>query len=398
MTKQAERVCAGPGAFEAAFPAVARRHDAALLALGKAFEDRQPIATLGGEGHLELTHVIRRFIASLDDDVAAASISKIRPSVEKGLEALARGLGFNPSGLSAVDIFSILKLFLENQRAHGRRTVLAIGHAARQPDWLIDLVGRLVQREATEKYGLMIVLSDNPELIADRLSGCNSSRLYHGSRQGLIQLAPFSTAETATFVRDWAQAAGGGDFALQFDIDAIERIQEISRGVPDDVAALCCRCLQHANSNRPGCIGIADIDAAAAELDLGPEDESARLALDDTLSEELIGLNVVRHRLVVRLDGNWINDRLIENGSILIGRTAKADIRLESGVVSRSHALVCMTELGHELRDLGSHNGTYVGPHRIDRHLLAPDDVIRIGNFVIEYQSIAGRADIPIAS
>ncbi|MEO1203024.1 MAG: FHA domain-containing protein, partial [Pseudomonadota bacterium] len=386
------------GAFEAAYPAVAQRHDMALVALGKAFDQRQPIATLVGEGHLELCHVVRRFVASLGIDVASTIISKTRPDVSEGLQALARGLGFDLSELSVADRYSVLTLFLENQRAHGRRTVIAIENAECQPDWLIDLVGRLVEREAAQKLGLMIVLSGSPERVRDRLSDCNSSFLYHRSRQGMIELPSFSAAETAIFVRDRLRTAAVGDSVAQFDFDAVERLHEITRGIPDDVASLCCRCLVRADLDSADRISAAGVDAAAAELDLGPEGRSARIAMDETLTEELIGINVVRHRLVVRLDGNWLNDRIVENGSILIGRAAHADVRLSSNFVSRSHALISMTEHGHEIRDLGSRNGTYVGQHRIKRQLLAPDDVIRIGQYVIEYQSVAGHIDVPVAS
>ena len=398
MTNQAERACASTGAFETAFPAVAQRHDAALVALGEAFDEFRPLVTLGGDGHLELSHVLRRFVASLDDDVASATVSKVRPNVRKGLKALARGLGFEPAGLSVADLYSIFKLFFENQRAHQRRTVLVVENAAIQPDWLIELVSRLVEQEASEKYGLMVVLSDSPELLAERLGALSSTLLYHRSRQGLIELPSFSASETATFVRDRMRTEGAGDIDDRFDFDAIARLHELARGVPDDVAALCCRCLLRADREKAERISDADVDAAAAELDLGPEGQSARRAMDTTLSEELMGLNVVRHRLVVRLDGNWVNDRMVENGSILIGRAEHSDIQLKSDFVSRSHALVSMTELGHEIRDLGSRNGTYIGHKKIDRHLLAPDDVIRIGHFLIEYQSIAGRIDVPVAS
>ncbi len=398
MSNQAERVCASTGAFEAAFPAVAQRHDVALVALGKALDECRPLVALAGHGHLELSHVLRRFVSSLDDDVASATISRIRPNVKKGLRALARGLGFEPAGLSVADLYGLLKLFFENQRAHGRRTVIVVEHAARQPDWLLELIARLIERAAAEKCGLMIVLSDSPELLEERLSANSSSFLYHRARRGLVELPRFSADETAAFVRDRNRAAGESDTDDRFDVGAIARVHEITRGVPDDVAALCCRCIVRADLDRSRRIGHRDVDTAAEELNLAAESASARLAMDATLSEELMGLNVVRHRLVVRFDGNWVSDRMIENGSILIGRAAHSDVRLRSAVVSRSHALVSLTELGHEVRDLGSRNGTYVGEQRIDRHLLAPDDVIRIGNFLIEYQSIAGHIDMPVAS
>ena len=397
MTNQAEWVRDNPGAFETAFPAVAQRHDVALVALGNAFDKFKPLATLAGEGRLELNHVIRRFLASLGDDVASVTVSKVRPNVRDGLQAMTAALGFKAGDLSVGDLYSVLRLFLENQRAHQRRTVIAVERVAQQPDWLLELLTRLVESEDEGKYGLMVVVSDSPQALAERLEAANAPFLQYQYRQCFIQLPSFSAAETAAFVHERIRTTGAGEIADLFDFDAIARLHEVTEGIPDDVAALCCRCLLHANLGNLDRISDSDVDAAADELELGATHRAARLAMESTLSEELLSLNVVKHRLVVRLEGNWLNDRMVENGSILIGRAPHSDVRLKSNYVSRSHALVSLTEQGHEIRDLGSRNGTFIGSRKITRHLLMPDDVIRIGHFLIEYQSIAGQLELPSA-
>ena len=397
MSNSAEWVRATPGAFETAFPAVARRHAQAIAALGVAFDREQPLAILVGEGQLELTHVVRRFLAAADESVARITMSKIMPDVGDGLRAITSTLGFSTEGLSVGDLYSVLRLFLENQRAHRRRTIFAVEQSGSQPDWLLELLDGLVRGEIEQRYGLMIVLSDSARLLDDRLDSANLSGLKQYSRNGRVQLGAFSAAETTTFLRDRVRAAGLNDISELFDFDAIARLHSVSEGIPDDVAALCGRCLTRANLGQVSRISDADVDAVAKELDLGADRQAARLAMDSTLTGEVPAHGIVQHRLIVRLDGNWLNDRMVQSGALLIGRAEHSDIHLRSRFVSRTHALVIVTDDGHEIRDLGSRNGTFIGSKKIERHVLQPDDVIRVGQFLIEYQTIAGRVDVPAA-
>lgn len=64
-----------------------------------------------------------------------------------------------------------------------------------------------------------------------------------------------------------------------------------------------------------------------------------------------------------------------------------ADLVLDSPVVSRRHAIVRRRADGsHELEDLGSVNGTFVGGRRVQRHVLHAGDVARIGPFELAYR------------
>ena len=135
MTNHADSPRAERGAFAAAFPAVAERHDLAIRSLGKAFDDFRPLAVLVGEGTLETRHVLRRFLQSLEDDVTAVRIDAVYPDVDSGLRAITKALGFDPSGLSVSDMYSILRLYLENQREHHRRTVVAVEDVDGQKRW-----------------------------------------------------------------------------------------------------------------------------------------------------------------------------------------------------------------------------------------------------------------------
>ena len=76
----------------------------------------------------------------------------------------------------------------------------------------------------------------------------------------------------------------------------------------------------------------------------------------------------------------------------VVGRVADAHIRLESELVSRSHAELLRDPFGRWwIRDLGSHNGTLVSGIRVQERMLRLGDVIEIGPFTLK---LTGEEDL----
>ncbi len=67
------------------------------------------------------------------------------------------------------------------------------------------------------------------------------------------------------------------------------------------------------------------------------------------------------------------------NASYVVGRLGTASIQISDDGVSREHARVTVLQDEVVLEDLGSRNGTFVGDQRITRHVLANEDLIRVG-------------------
>lgn len=65
----------------------------------------------------------------------------------------------------------------------------------------------------------------------------------------------------------------------------------------------------------------------------------------------------------------------------VIGRADDCDVVLDDVTVSRRHADVVRDDLGWQLRDLGSLNGTYVNRDRIDSVTLTGGDEVQIGKY-----------------
>ena len=391
MTAQADWLQARTGAIATAFPAIAERHRKAIGALRRSVQRRQPLAVLVGEGRFETDHVLRRFLSALAPDITAVFVNQDFPSAEQGMRALTHALGFDPSGLSVDDLRGVLRLFLENQQTHRRRTVIVVEHVSGHGDWLLALVAELVEAERENGYGLTVVMAGTPQSLAERFQSAAPESLQRQVRRCLVELKRFTPTETALFVRDRLRAAGIAEVAQLFEFAAIARLHELTAGIPDDVAELCRRCLVRARLENLGRISEADVDAArdsdpeAGELSLASVDTP----LDPTLNEAMPPNGDADRCLVVRLDGQWLDERLLGGqSSLVIGRAETSDVHLPSPYVSRAHALLTSTADGHEIRDLGSRNGTFVGDERITQRLLAPNDIVRIGHFLVEYKAV----------
>ena len=81
--------------------------------------------------------------------------------------------------------------------------------------------------------------------------------------------------------------------------------------------------------------------------------------------------------------------QVLRHGEILLGRGQGNDIRISNPTVSTRHARIYTYLTVSYIEDLGSTNGTYINGKRIDKHVLHPGDVIRLGEYelVLEHRA-----------
>jgi FHA domain len=92
-------------------------------------------------------------------------------------------------------------------------------------------------------------------------------------------------------------------------------------------------------------------------------------------------------KLIISLDGNLVDTRFIEEGTVTIGSAIGNDIRLKGAGVSRRHARILSVANDDILEDLGSANGTRVNGVRINQHILKNDDIVEIADFSLRYRN-----------
>jgi pSer/pThr/pTyr-binding forkhead associated (FHA) protein len=88
------------------------------------------------------------------------------------------------------------------------------------------------------------------------------------------------------------------------------------------------------------------------------------------------------HYLAFEDDDNELRAERLPVGWTRIGRSGRADLRLDDATVSRRHALIVLTAEG-ELRALDdrSLNGLFVNGERVEWSPLRDDDELEIGRY-----------------
>jgi diguanylate cyclase (GGDEF)-like protein len=75
----------------------------------------------------------------------------------------------------------------------------------------------------------------------------------------------------------------------------------------------------------------------------------------------------------------------VDEDTIIIGRSSKANIQIDQESVSRNHCKLINTGKTIMLRDLGSTNGTYVNDELVDEYVLRDGDFIKIGRCIFKF-------------
>jgi pSer/pThr/pTyr-binding forkhead associated (FHA) protein len=90
-------------------------------------------------------------------------------------------------------------------------------------------------------------------------------------------------------------------------------------------------------------------------------------------------------RLIVKKDGQTVNDFRFERGPIYIGRHEHSQVFLPDRMVSRQHAAIYTTQDGKwVLEDLDSANKTFLNDKAVHKAPIKTGDCVRIGSFEIE--------------
>ncbi|MBO9647124.1 MAG: FHA domain-containing protein [Variovorax sp.] len=95
-------------------------------------------------------------------------------------------------------------------------------------------------------------------------------------------------------------------------------------------------------------------------------------------------------RLIVLQKNGSAKQVTITTTPFVIGRSDASDLVLDNQLVSRSHAVFEMVGAAMTIRDLHSHNGTYVNGERRESVALNNGDEIKIGSYQIRFLGNSG--------
>jgi type II secretory pathway predicted ATPase ExeA len=366
-------------------PLISNCYSSAIKKLIRSYQANRPAAILVSEGRFGPNYVIDGFLDFVEEDTVVVRIDGSCTDPKMFMQAVVRNIGFEPNDMSLADLEKVFEMFLQYQRSHNLRTVIAIQDSDAQSWWVLDKIRRLVELEEQEKYGLKIVVSGPPNVISvlnepilDVITAAAGER---------IVLTPFTLSETRNYLSRIVENVDLANHKLEdvsqvFEFLAVTLIHDICSGVPDDVHRLCIKCLElfHDTSDHP--VSIDTVKKAAALLgltNLSLNDQGHMSAVEETTEVAPPG------RLLIQTRGEEDSAALLNQSCFVIGRDQMCNICIHGLQVSRFHAMVSMSTKGLHIADLGSTNGTVVNGEKVKRCELHDGDTITIGDTRITY-------------
>lgn len=335
-----------------------------------------------------------------------AAISWIEPEIQQPqalLEKLARDIGPGEVGGSISELRNVLEVFLKHQVGHGRMSVIVVDALERLALPVIREIEALCRLRLRHKPLLhSVLMTRNEELIANLIAHLEERRPAALVHQ---RLSGFTLDETMAYVRACLHGAGCEWADELFPEETLLDVQSFTKGVVDDVNALCREALEAVAAQRDDVrqprVTRALLKEASARLNLRYDPTPWRQRSEERLSPDAVHvtdpdeLRVVDARLIVTSGGKAIAEIALSRPRMVLGRDAACDIALDSSYVSRYQNLFMETADGWMLFDLNSTNGCFVNGRRVREHRLRDGDLIAVGQHQLRFTSPSATKEPP---
>jgi general secretion pathway protein A len=246
---------------------MSERHREALAHLLYGLSGGGGFVLLSGEIGTGKTTVCRLFLEQIPKDCNVAYIFNPKLTVIELLQSICDEFHIPVPAKelppTVKDYLDPLNEFLLQAHAAGRNNVLIIDEAQNLSAEVLEQLRLLTNLETSERKLLQIILIGQPEL---------RSMLARPELEQLAQrviaryhLGALTPAETAHYVRHRLEVAGLSR-PLPFERKALQRVHDLSRGVPRRINLLCDRALLGAFANSQAAVDRATVDKAAAEV------------------------------------------------------------------------------------------------------------------------------------
>ena len=237
-------------------------HQEALARLEYAIEESE-IALLTGEIGCGKTTLSRALMDRAGSRYHFLFVFNPRLTADELLRVIASGLEVATPSLRKDQLLSEITGALYRMHEEGRMPVLVIDEAQMIPDReLFDELRLLTNFQLDDKNLLSVIIMGQPEL-----RGMLASPVYEPFRQRIslsFHLSPLSLEETLEYL-DFRVVAAGGEPGL-FSPDAVQRIFELSGGVPRRINAVATNALLIGYGRDSSWIDAVIVSECAAEL------------------------------------------------------------------------------------------------------------------------------------
>jgi general secretion pathway protein A len=334
------------------------------------------------------TTLIESFLAELPPNIALAHISQTQLSPVEFLQALLVEFGFKPFRKRKVELLSMLKDYMVEQYAAGKKILLIIDEAQNLSSQVLEEVRLLSGLELQKEKLLRIVIAGQPEL-SHKLDSPRLQQLVQRVRLR-FHLGALSKRETHEYITHRLDVAGAAGRTI-FDDAACDMVFRYTGGVPRLINVLCDTALLCAFSDGQTVVDHTLVKAAVDELQWVEYSERIR---EHQRHAEATGKFAGANRPMARLEmlyrDQLVGEFRLSPGKAIIGRTADNDLHIESRFVSRHHAQVVSDERQSIVEDLNSTNGVFIRSKRVKQHVLADGDIIQLGEHKLIYRDMRG--------
>jgi general secretion pathway protein A len=246
-------------------------HSEGLATLVYGVKARKGFVLLTGEVGLGKTTLLHALLAQLDRSTLAAFLFNPRLEPLDFFRVLFDELGIETPCATKAEYLITLNRFLIKRLEQDLPTLLIIDEAQNLSPEMLEEIRLLSNLETPSSKLLQIMLVGQPEL-AEMLARPELRQL----RQRIVmrhRLRPFTRDETATYVRERLRIAGFTGKEL-FDKRALQRLHEVTGGVPRLVNVVCDGALLLGYGRGLRTLGAAEILEVARDLELAPNQET----------------------------------------------------------------------------------------------------------------------------
>jgi type II secretory pathway predicted ATPase ExeA len=346
---------------------------------------------LTGEIGSGKTTLIESFLSELPKDIVLAHISQTQLTPVEFLQALLVEFGFKPFRKRKVELLAMLKDFMVEQYAAGKKILLVIDEAQNLSRKVLEEVRLLSGLEAQKEKLLRIILAGQPELSL-KLDSPRLQQLMQRVRLR-FHLAALSKRETHEYITHRLNVAGANGRTI-FDPAACDVVFRYTGGVPRLINVLCDTALLCAFAEERTTVDEALVKAAVEELQW--VEFSERMREHERHAERTGQFGAAADHPVGRLEimyqDHLVSEFRLPKGRAIIGRTPDNDVQIQSRFVSRHHAQVVSDQTQSVVEDLNSTNGVFIRSQRVKQQVLADGDIIQIGEHKLLYRDLRGAS------
>ncbi|HEY7837970.1 MAG TPA: AAA family ATPase [Terriglobales bacterium] len=241
-------------------------HKEAMAGLLYSLRERKGVSLLLGEPGTGKTTVLAAVLEMLPGGVHAQSLdSPLHATPEAALQAIVRGFGLAAGdGLSAN--LAALQTYLQERHAAGECVLLIIDEAQDLNPMVLEQVRLLTNLEHRGHKLLQIMLSGQPEL-AEHLRLANG-RALHQRVAVRCHLEALSGPEVQAYLSARLERAGAQRGL--FEAPAVDRIHQLSAGVPRVINVIADHCLLAGFAAQAPQVNRALVDRVAVKLEMRP--------------------------------------------------------------------------------------------------------------------------------